>query len=1344
MNAPASSSTQLLDRSVPAFTFDPDNPAIMALWRHVSAGYCCQVLGPRGHLKSRLIQVAGTLLTELGTHYVVYLDLAQVESDDRFFANLEARTRAALPPLPGQLVEECQSATDLQFALAQMAAANDRNLLLIIDHLEFAPPNLVALLLSAVRAAHTASMDDFYGSPLQAVVCGSLLLSQVALQDADRFESISQTVMVPDLSRAESRRLLVGYLTDMHLTIVNEAVDVLLDWVDGDALLITETAHILSQLATSSGRMVIDRHDASLAIQEMHRAVGAQIPLIDETVRHIANDVRLLTVVCHLLEHAQPPADSVDSQEMRTLLELSGVIARSNNTYRIKSTAWEYLLRDRLGTGYVGRLFARAGNWSQAINYLGQAQVDPAEEKQDYRPELFAAIINAIHDSRDERHAFASLADGLQAAYPERDLLVYMLDPEERAFKLVTSLAAKHPYVEARISLGDSTRPEVLACSGTEYSISLVEGETRLLFPLQLKGARGDPLGLVSADEGSRPNEGYQPWDEGVRPDAGHQLWEEREVLLGFLRNALRALNSKQRFHELLNSASQRAELWRVLDKIKTLLHDPDLSEDTVWRVMLEGVTHGRGLGFNRAILFTPDTEGRLVIRHAVGYADRAPAEEYWRRHPYTEEPTEVWLANLVERHRRSPPQPGELERSLRGLVVELDESDSLLAQCFRGKEPVHVHSHAGSGAGSVAMPTAIRHAVQPADEFVFVPLPGARAPLGALYADNKFSGQRIPGEQYRMLHNFVAQIALVVEGARALAYERELRHLEQVQREQIDRDLQDLQELQRALQFNLGQTGDERLDDVVRAELSKVCQTALGARAWLIRVAPRDRWQIMAYGGAGSYSGWQADEAPPELGRSEAKAMLPHTVPFADSVSVGLSAYLQTGSEKLFVAPVEVNGNHQATLYVESSPGSTLANQEKVVERAAYRLGVVMGQVQNVQVLQRLVAMSLRLTREEPLYDTLNTIVREAMEFLGGVSTVTLYAIDERDDIVLAACEGVRYPDQMKSRPPYNSSVVESIVKDGKEFFVTDVDQKRPFRRSTFVEREGIRSVAALPLNASGRQLGGIFFSYRRPHLFSDAERSALSLFAQLATAELLTDRLDRELKKMTELEQYIVQGTLGNEFIHRLNGTIAGMLDHVDEIGDLVGANTGIRELLDLLRMKVDGLERLSADIRQRLNEVMREAKREPRELGPLMEQVVEQLKREAPRNVAMTFHTELPAFSYPIDSLFFEMLLEHLIRNAWDAIPDDRAGHVEVSLEQGDNGIRIAVRDNGLGIPAANRRSVFDPSFSTRQPREERGKGLTISQWIAKLHGGQLKLGSSDSQGTTFYFELPETPE
>ncbi len=182
-----------------------------AILRHVSDGYCCQLLGPRHHLKSRLVQFAGALLTEFGTHHVVSLDLVAVHPDEQFFTALDAHTRASLSPqLSGPPVDECQSATELQVALVRYALASDRNLLLIIDHLEIAPPNQVASLLSAVRAAHIASMDD-YGSRLQVIVCGSMLLSQVALRDADRYERISKTITMQDLSREEGKRLLNAY-----------------------------------------------------------------------------------------------------------------------------------------------------------------------------------------------------------------------------------------------------------------------------------------------------------------------------------------------------------------------------------------------------------------------------------------------------------------------------------------------------------------------------------------------------------------------------------------------------------------------------------------------------------------------------------------------------------------------------------------------------------------------------------------------------------------------------------------------------------------------------------------------------------------------------------------------------------------------------------------------------------------------------------------------------------------------------------------------------------------------------------------------------------------------------
>ena len=1321
MNTPATFLPLPPEQPVLDFSFDRDNPGVAAILRHVLAGYCCQVLGPRHHLKSRLVQFAGNLLTEFGTHHVVYLDLEKVDKGAHFFANLDALTRAALPFAPGKLVEECRSATDFQLSLGQLTRSSDRNLLVVVDHLEIAPPNLVAALLGALRSAHSDGIDDQHGNRFQALVCGSLLLSQVALRNADRFEHISQTVMVSDLSREEGRRLLTASLA-RGLTITNEAADMILNWIDGDALLIAEAATLLSRL-DGSGRTIVDQDDVAAAIP----AIGSQNRGIEEILRHIENDVRLLTVVRRLLEQAPVPAEVVDSQETRMLLDLCGVVTRRGRVFQIKSAAWERLLRTRLNAGTVGRLFARAGDWGQAIDYLGKAQSNRTEAEQDYRPELFATIINAIHDSRDVRGAFAVLDKGLRAAYPDlqRKVLLYAVDPDERAFKLITSVEGKSPSPRLRIGLSQSDRPEVQACSDTEYSISIVDGETRLLYPLRSSAAGGDPLGLVSADESARPGLTYQSW-------------EEREVLLGFLGNVARALASKQRFRDLLSATSQRAELLRVLDQIKTLLHDPELSEETVWRVMLEGITHGRGLSFNRAILFAPDGPGRLVGRYAVGHADRVTTEDEWRRHPFTNEATGDWVAGLVERHRRPPQVVGQLERSLRGLTIALDEDDSLLKRCFEEKELIYGFPR--SGWGQSALPETLTRAIHPADEFLLVPLRGAREALGALYVDNKFSNPRISGEASGMLRNFADQITLVVEGARALTTERQLRHLEQVQREQIDHDLQDLQELQRALQFNLGQTGDDRLDDVVRAELSKVCQTALGMRAWLVRAYPRDRWQIMGFSEGSGYSAWQTDAAPPDISRADEDTLSPHIMSFVDSVSTGLSAYLRTGNEDILVAPVEVNGNHQATLYVELLPGSAVRNRDKVAERAANRLGVVMGQVQNVQMLQRLVDSALRLTRDEPIKDTLRKIVHEAMEALGGVSTVTLYAIDERDEIVLAAYEGVQHPDQMRTHPPYNSTVVEQIVEADKEVYATDTADKRPFRRSGFAKRENIQSVAAFPLTSGKQRLGCVFFGYRRRHLFPDVERSALKLFARLAMAELLYDRLDRELERKKQLERYTVRAALANEFIHRMDNTLSGMSDHIEHIEARVVGDPAIIKRLERLRIKGEDLVSLSEDFKNRLPGMSRDDQRELQPLGPILVQIVEKLARDAPEHVTVTPPAHWPSLRYPIDRPLFEILVGHLLTNAWEAIPAERQGVVAMTLERHGDWLRIAVRDNGCGISEADLGHIFEPGISTKPSGRERGQGLGIARMIAELHHGRLTVGHSDETGTVFWLDLP----
>ncbi|MBK8987330.1 MAG: hypothetical protein IPM39_14845 [Chloroflexi bacterium] len=171
----------------------------------IYTGNCCRVLGPRHHSKSKLMRRAVGRLNEAGGHYAVYLRLADIqrENEAQFFTHLYEVIRENLPPfLAAVRLEGCETAVAFQYALVEWSRQSDRNLTLFMDSLEMAPPNLVASLLGALRAAFTMVVNQ-PGAHFQAVVCGSLSLSQVALDNASRFESISDLVLVTELDAQE-------------------------------------------------------------------------------------------------------------------------------------------------------------------------------------------------------------------------------------------------------------------------------------------------------------------------------------------------------------------------------------------------------------------------------------------------------------------------------------------------------------------------------------------------------------------------------------------------------------------------------------------------------------------------------------------------------------------------------------------------------------------------------------------------------------------------------------------------------------------------------------------------------------------------------------------------------------------------------------------------------------------------------------------------------------------------------------------------------------------------------------------------------------------------------------
>ena len=100
----------------------------------------------------------------------------------------------------------------------------------------------------------------------------------------------------------------------------------------------------------------------------------------------------------------------------------------------------------------------------------------------------------------------------------------------------------------------------------------------------------------------------------------------------------------------------------------------------------------------------------------------------------------------------------------------------------------------------------------------------------------------------------------------------------------------------------------------------------------------------------------------------------------------------------------------------------------------------------------------------------------------------------------------------------------------------------------------------------------------------------------------------------------------------------------------------------------------------------------------------------------------------------------VLMNLATNARDAMPD--GGRLTLTATGDEYRVAIEVSDDGPGIPPEARSRIFEPFYTTKGIGRGTGLGLSVSQAIARTHGGSLSVRSTFGSGSTFRLELPRT--
>jgi len=110
------------------------------------------------------------------------------------------------------------------------------------------------------------------------------------------------------------------------------------------------------------------------------------------------------------------------------------------------------------------------------------------------------------------------------------------------------------------------------------------------------------------------------------------------------------------------------------------------------------------------------------------------------------------------------------------------------------------------------------------------------------------------------------------------------------------------------------------------------------------------------------------------------------------------------------------------------------------------------------------------------------------------------------------------------------------------------------------------------------------------------------------------------------------------------------------------------------------------------------------------------------------------DLPLVSCMPDRL--NQVLLNLIVNAIDAVPD--GGLIRIATTADESTTRVAISDNGPGIPREKLQKIFEPFYTTKAGGT--GLGLSISESILAEHGGRIDVESEEGKGATFIIVLP----
>jgi len=245
---------------------------------------------------------------------------------------------------------------------------------------------------------------------------------------------------------------------------------------------------------------------------------------------------------------------------------------------------------------------------------------------------------------------------------------------------------------------------------------------------------------------------------------------------------------------------------------------------------------------------------------------------------------------------------------------------------------------------------------------------------------------------------------------------------------------------------------------------------------------------------------------------------------------------------------------------------------------------------------------------------------------------------------------------------------------------------------------------------------------------------------------------RSQKEKAEIIEKKNRAEQAALvKQEFLSTMSHEIRTPLNAVITIAALLGdkVNKKEKQFVDSLKFAANNLLLIINDILDftKLDTGKAYLDTRPTNFDQLLQNIkntYESLATEKGIKLLLKIDKELSP-SFLMDETKFSQIVGNLFTNA---IKFTDVGHVELNVEKINNAddmeqVRFKIADTGTGIAANHLESIFDsfsqPKSITTRKQGGSGLGLAIVKKLVELHGSNIKVSSTEGQGSMFYFDL-----